>query len=333
MKAAPRAERTVPREVAAVLAVAGALSAACGGGRPAPVSPALREPPVATVLRGPHRQTIAWREPLAAEKAALFRRINEERRAAGVQELSYSLLAAKAGDDFCRDAALSRSVGHWDLSGRAPYLRFALAGGVDAHAENFASRTQTPGPITEPVERLLLESHERFMAERPPDDGHRRTVLDPQWTHVGIGAALAGGEFRMTEEYVRQVLEWVEVPGGPVPAGSYAPFAAKLPPGWSVGGVEVSHEPPPEPISRAEAARRGAYAYPPAVQTLRPELARGLTYSGGGTGDFPVRGGVLRLRVPLASGRGNYYVHVYANAGPAFGVKLTSVSAGFIQAE
>lgn len=333
MPPAPRAERALARQATAVLALAGALSTACGGARPAPVSAALREPSVPTVLRGPHRQTIAWKEPLAAEKAALFRLVNEERRAAGVPELGYSLLAARVGDDFCLDAALSRSVGHWDLAGRAPYLRFALAGGVDAHAENFASRTQTPGPITEPLGRLLLESHERFMAERPPDDGHRRTVLDPQWTHVGIGAALVGGEFRMTEEYVRQVLEWVEVPEGPVPAGSYAPFAAKLPPGWSVGGVEVSHEPPPEPISRSEAARRGAYAYPPPVRTLRPELARGMTYSGGGTGDFPVRGGVLRLRVPLASGRGNYYVHVYANAGPAFGVRLTSVSAALVRAE
>ena len=29
-----------------------------------------------------------------------------------------------------------------------------------------------------------------MMAEKPPDDGHRRAILDPLWTHVGIGVAL-----------------------------------------------------------------------------------------------------------------------------------------------
>lgn len=334
MEPARRTERTPARGVWRLLALgAGLAVSACGGTRPADTGPALMEPPVPTAVRGPGRQSIGWSEPFAVEKAALLHRINAERRAAGVPPLAYSLLAAKTGDDFCLDAALSRSTGHWDLAGRAPYLRFALAGGVDAHAENFASRTQEPGPITEPLGRLLLESHERFMAERPPDDGHRRTVLDPQWTHVGIGAALVGGEFRMTEEYVRQVLEWVEVPDGPVPAGRHAPFAAKLPAGWSVGGVEVSYEPPPSPISRSEAARRGAYGYPAAIRTYRPELSRGLTYADGDRGNFPVRGGVIRLRVPLTSGPGNYYVHVYAAEGPAFGVKLTSVSAGLLRAE
>ena len=44
-----------------------------------------------------------------------------------------------------------------------------------------------------------------MMAEKPPDDGHRQAILDPLWTHVGIGVALEGGEFRMTEEFTRHV--------------------------------------------------------------------------------------------------------------------------------
>lgn len=37
----------------------------------------------------------------------------------------------------------------------------------------------------------------------PPRDGHRRTILNPDYTHVGIGFAVAGGEFRLTEEFTR----------------------------------------------------------------------------------------------------------------------------------
>lgn len=308
------------------------LASGCGGPGAAP-RPAPPPAKVPTVLHGAGRQALAYREPYETEKAELLATINAERARAGAGPVAYSLRAARAGDLFCLDAATRDSVGHWDLDGRPPYLRYALAGGVDAHAENFASQSQHPGPITTPVGELLLAAHARFMAEKPPDDGHRKTVLDPQWTHVGIGAALVGGEFRMTEEYVREVLEWVEVPAGPVGAGGTAPFGAKLPPGWNVGGVEVSYEPPPKPITRSQAARRGAYGYPEAALRLRPVPPVGTRYPEGDRGEFSVSAsGFFRLLVPLASGPGSYYVHVYAAQGPAFGVRLTSVSAARIEA-
>lgn len=308
------------------------LASGCGGsGAERPSSPPAAKVP--TVLHRAGRQALPYREPYAMEKAELLATINAERAKAGAPPLAYSPRAAKAGDLYCLDAATRGSVGHWDLDGRPPYLRFALAGGVDAHAENFASQSQQPGPLTTPVRELLQAAHARFMAERPPDDGHRRTVLDPQWTHVGVGAALVGGEFRMTEEFVREVLEWVEVPAGPLLAGAFAPFGAKLPPGWNVGGVEVSYEPAPGPISRAEAARRGAYGYPETVLRLRPTPPVGTRYPEGDRGAFSVSAsGTFRLLVPLASGPGSYYVHVYAAQGPAFGVRLTSVSAARIEA-
>ena len=81
-------------------------------------------------------------------------------------------------------------MGHWDLSGRAPYDRYADAGGVDWSGENFSGTLRRGDPFhADELVGLLLEAHARMMAERPPADGHRRTVLDPDWTHVGFGAA------------------------------------------------------------------------------------------------------------------------------------------------
>ena len=162
----------------------------------------------------------AYSERVPAAKAELLRTINQERSAVGAPPVAYDLLGARVGDEFCEDAARNRTSGHWDLAGRPPYLRWALAGGIDHHAENFAAESRRGYEFTEAPVDLLKKAHAAFMSENPPDDGHRKTVLDPIWTHVGIGLSIIGGELRMTEEFSRRVVEWVELPVDPVKAGT-----------------------------------------------------------------------------------------------------------------
>jgi uncharacterized protein YkwD len=178
-------------------------------------------PPLPRVLRlGPERTRFAYDDPRAPEKRALFQRINRDRVLHGVAAVEYDPRAALVGDLFCLDGALSGSWGHWDLQGRAPYLRWGLAGGVDFHAENAAAWSADGGRLDTPLTDILISSHESMMAETPPADGHRRTVLDPHWTHVGIGIGAVGGQFRMTQEFTRVGFEWIEIPAEPVPAGT-----------------------------------------------------------------------------------------------------------------
>lgn len=294
-------------------ALLAALLAGSCGGAPGP-SPAT--PPGYRRL-GPDRDEIAYAEPAATAKRRLFSRINADREAHGLPRLRYDLLAAKVGDGFCADAVRGRTVGHWDLAGRPPYLRWALAGGVDYHGENAASVTRTGWVVREEeIATLLLESHERMVSETPPEDGHRRAILDPRWTHVGIGVAWEGGEFRMTEEFVRRVAEWVEIPSGPVPAGAAAAIRAQLPEGWTVGSIEVAWDPEPVPLTREEVNRRGAYGLPPPIRRLLPMLRGGLHYASGGVGDFAASGGRIEARIPLERGRGSYYVVLFAEPAP-----------------
>jgi len=184
----------------------------------------------------------------------------------------------------------------------------------------------------EELAACLMDAHARMMAERPPDDGHRQTVLNPIWTHVGIGVALVGGEFRMTEEYSRRIAQWVEIPSEPVPAGGSAAFAAQLASDWSVGAIEVAFEKAPEPLSAREIASRGGYQYPPLVSRLLPVPGGGLRYSDGSRGDFPVTGGRIDARIPLRAGPGNYYVLVYAGRGAIAGRRLSAVTGALIVA-
>lgn len=273
-------------------------------------------------------------ERVPEAKAELLRVINEERRTHGAAPLAYDLLGAKVGDAFCEDAARNRTSGHWDLAGRAPYLRWALAGGIDHHAQNFAAESRTGFGFTEPPAELLKNMHAAFMEETPPDDGHRRTVLDPIWTHVGIGWALVGGELRMTEEYSRRVLEWAELPAGTVRAGKGALVALKLPQGWNVGAIEVAWEPYPKPMSRVEIAARGSYGLPRSWRTLRPYPPAGTRWESGEPGDFRLTsGGRLELKVPLDRGPGHYYLVVFGAQGITYGKPLFPIAAPLLVAE
>ena len=146
---------------------------------------------------------------------------------------------------------------------------------MDYHAENFGSLTRTGANVEDAeVPAFLLDAHARMMAEVPPGDGHRRTVLDPEWTHVGIGAA--GGEFRMAEEFSRHVVEWVEVPAEPLPAGARAPFAVKLPAGWALACEVVRARPlPARNRARGVRIRRIASSARAPANTQYPDGSRG----------------------------------------------------------
>lgn len=289
---------------------------------------------IPTVKRGGERDGVAYAERFPEAKAALLRRINRDRAAHGVQPVAYDLLAAKVGDAFCLESARKRHIGHYDLAGRGPYLRWAEAGGVDYNSENFGAHSRYGGPITEPIEAMLREAHDSMMAEKPPDDGHRRTILEPIFTHVGIGCALVDGEFRMTEEFLRKVVEWVELPAEPLAAGTLAPVAFKLPSGWSAGPIEIAFEPAPRALTLAEAARRGGYSYPaPPIHRLMPSALAGTQWISGARGDF-ARGvaGRYDITVPLDHGPGNYYVMVYAAQGDVSGKRLEPVSGALVKA-
>jgi uncharacterized protein YkwD len=139
-------------------AVLAALAAGCASRLPA-------DAPMPLVRYGPGRASTPYAERAREAKAALLARINADRVAADAPPLAYDLVAAKAGDAFCLDAARTSVMGHWDLAGRAPYDRFADAGGVDWGGENFGGSSRTPPYAADELVGLLLEAHGRMMAE------------------------------------------------------------------------------------------------------------------------------------------------------------------------
>lgn len=151
-------------------------------------------------------------------RLALVARINRDRTARGLSSLEFDSLSSSVADRHCLEMAAHQYLSHWDLQGLLPYHRYHFAGGRDHVQENLSRMTvisSDPSPIsTEPaaVQQMLMESHERFVAEKPPMDGHRQAVLDPRHTHVGIGLAVVKGEFTMAEEFVNRYVRLNSLP-------------------------------------------------------------------------------------------------------------------------
>jgi uncharacterized protein YkwD len=201
-------------------------------------------------------------EPYGRERAALVAAINEARVAAGVPALAYDGLLERVGDAHCAALVADDVWGHFARDGVPPYLRYLLAGGHGYHRENAASHSSSAPVAATDIDGIARDSLARMLAEEPPHDGHRRTLLDPTATHIGVGLAHRGGEVRISHEVAAQVaVAWQAAPPVARPHTAVS-VAGELAPPWQVVAVEVLWEPLPHPLDVEEARGRGAYAYP-----------------------------------------------------------------------
>jgi uncharacterized protein YkwD len=202
-------------------------------------------------------------EPWRTARAALVARINAVRAEAGVPRLAYDRLLERVGDAHCAELLADGVQGHFALSGVPPYLRYLLAGGDGYHRENAAAFSSTAAIAPDQLTTILLTSLGRMLAERPPHDGHRRTILNPTITEIGIGLAWSGGELRMTQEFATRVAtEWTPLPVKTTPHATVT-LAGRLPRLWKPVMVEVCWEELPHPLTVGEVEARHSYAYPP----------------------------------------------------------------------
>jgi hypothetical protein len=155
-------------------------------------------------------QQLSTDDPYHQTRLAVVEQINRDRAANGARPVEFDRLASQVGDVHCQEMAARKYLSHWNLQGLLPYHRYHLAGGRD-HVQENASRVTVfsvdPNPIpTDPAGVLppLLDAHNRMVAEKPPLDGHRKNILEPVHTHVGIGLAVVGGDLTMTQLFVNR---------------------------------------------------------------------------------------------------------------------------------
>lgn len=246
-------------------------------------------------------------------KEAVFDQINSDRAAAGLPPVAWDDAAARVADAFCAQQVSEATNGHFLMDGIPPYARTSFAGVFGAQSENSVSWITTGQSFSDPIARLALLGHEDMMAEKPPGDGHRRTILDPEATHVGVGYSVLRGRFQMAQEFLTRGLENLSI----IRNESSRPvlrFDGKALPSWRLQFVTIARESAPAPLTREEASGRTSYSYPKAGLAYTPEGATNIRVAGTDTQD-KIRFGPKRdFTFSFAPDRPGLYTFVFYTA-------------------
>ncbi len=201
-------------------------------------------------------------DPWQRMRALVLARINAARTAHGVAPLAHHELLARLGDRHGHDLIGDGVLGHYSSSGTPPYLRYLLAGGTGYHRQNVAALVSSASLAEPDILEALLASVDRMLAEQPPDDGHRATLLDPTSTHIGIGIAAQGGWLVSTHEVAAHLVQNVSLPPVVAAPRTAVRYSAEFPPPWRAQAVELLWEALPAPLTAAQANAISSYSYP-----------------------------------------------------------------------
>lgn len=202
--------------------------------------------------------------------------VNRDREREGLPPVVYDEVAERAAQRHVEDMARRGFTAHWGSDGSVPEERYTEAGGEHFVQENAAcffdgkERELDPAPMFLPS--ALAEIERAFIDEKPPHDGHRKNILKPTHTGVGIGLAQPKGVRQpcMTQEFVDV-------------RGRYAPLPRKARVGEGVvvegevdepvifGGVGLSRIEPRQARTPDDLNRTSTYPIPPPYVTYFPE--------------------------------------------------------------
>jgi uncharacterized protein YkwD len=254
----------------------------------------------------------------------LLRLINRDRQQFGLHAVKLDPLASTVADAYCRDQIRNGTTGHFSIDGQTPYMRYSFAGGNDGVSENAAAWSANYTFSDRALYEMMRKSESEMMREVAPHDGHRRTILDPYATHVGIGLAWDRGEFRLTQEFVRRYVDWLR----PLPrfasSGDQVLCSGRPVRGYSIEAITVHREPMPQPMAAVTANAIKSYSLPDTRREYLPRLRNRVTsrvrevYSDGRRGDFPVSDdGSFAFVLPILDGPGVYTVVVWVKSDDA----------------
>ncbi len=140
--------------------------------------------------------------------------INNSRKKHKALPVRLDILASRVANKMCTEAALNEYVGHWNMAGEKPYHRYAFAGGYDHVSENafgeWSSDNYSQSSST--ITSMMKSAHSKFMAEKAPNDGHKKNIIDKSHNFVGIGFYLQGKQFRYYEEFIDRYFEFENIP-------------------------------------------------------------------------------------------------------------------------
>lgn len=208
-------------------------------------------------------------------KARLLDEINRDRVRVGVRSVRFSELLSVQADLHSEEMLSTGFVSHWNQAGLKPYMRYSWAGFAHFTSENITAIRATPfDTSSEGLEQAMLLRHRSMVNEVPPMDLHRRSILDAQHTHVGIGLAFNESGLNLIEVYARVYLELEPMPASAASTADVSVRGRVLDPRFDVDYVAVHWEPIPQPLPVETLRIPGPYGFPSQQLVLRRRLPR-----------------------------------------------------------
>ena len=204
-------------------------------------------------------------EDIAQIERTVLDLINEDRLKAGLTPVTWDETAAKAARQHVSEEANNGYISHWGMDGEKPQHRYTLAGGLDAVDEN-ESVTLWPdggfyGVSKDQLKTIVTEHQAAMVNEQPPNDGHRKNILDPH--HTGVGVALAVGKYgvAMAQEFTNNYSVITQPPLTATP-GSTITLKGKINKGYQIEGIYGVWESLPQPMTREQLLQTHSYSDP-----------------------------------------------------------------------
>ncbi|HKO94578.1 MAG TPA: CAP domain-containing protein [Polyangiaceae bacterium] len=213
---------------------------------------------------------------LEAARAYVLQLVNTERLAQGLPSVELDVSAERAGQEHAEDMAELGFTAHWGSDGSVPEERYTRAGGqhfVQENAACFFDGEARPLDAEPRFSVSLLEQIEAaFLAEVPPHDGHRRNILKPTHTGLGIGLAQPAGLAQpcMAQEFVDARGRYEPLPST-ARVGQMLHIAGELTEAVQFGGVGLSRIEPRKPLGVQHLNATSSYPIPAPYQTYFPE--------------------------------------------------------------
>jgi uncharacterized protein YkwD len=287
---------------------------------------AERAPAAAVTVSAP-------RAPMNLEQAQRYvlALVNRDRADNGLAPVVLDDTASRAGQRHAEDMARSGYTAHWGTDGSVPEERYSDAGGTDFVQENAGCLADGERRELDAAPRFdarLLERVEHaFMDEKPPRDGHRKNILKPGHSALGVGVAKPKGVDLacLSQEFVDDYGDYGALPKS-ANAGSTLHIEGDVKGPIAFGGVGIARIDSPKPLSAAHLNTTYSYLVPPPDELYFPK---------GFVTKKPVEvtGKHFRIDLPLgkAGQGGRYEVSVWGKF-PGAGSQLDMVSLRVVHA-
>ena len=216
----------------------------------------------------------------AEARRYMLKLLNRDRATQGLGPITLDEGAGQtAGQAHAEDMAHLGYLGHWGSDGSVPEDRITHAGGADVDFENAYCLTDEKTRDVDGSARFTPEDIEKaeamFFDEKPPYDGHRKTILGVHRNRVGIGIAMpkAGPNELVvpciSQEFTDSYGTYDAIPKS-IKLGAVLHVAGTLSGDVKLGAVGLGRLEDPHPIPAAELNRRRAYQLPEPYEMFWP---------------------------------------------------------------